>query len=72
MSSTFVGASLEVLEHHATQHPCPPAEPRLAICPCGRSLALVCPTCDEPVFGVAAPGEACEHLLELLGQEVAR
>lgn len=71
--TAIVGASPEVIEHHIGLHPCHSTETRIAICPCGRALAIICDECDEPMFGVAGPGDAaCEHLAELLGMEAVR
>lgn len=63
-----VGASPEVLSHHADQHPCPlDAAPVVRICPCGSTHALCCPHCERIVFACARRGTPmCDHLAELL------
>lgn len=64
--SPIVGASREIIAHHAAQHACPDVGPcRVRACPCGRALAIHCAWCELPVFVVAAPGVPyCEHLRE--------
>jgi hypothetical protein len=62
-----IGASLEVIEHHAAQHPCGRHRAVEVWCPCRTTLALVCRRHGEAVFGVVVPGTWCRHAHELLG-----
>lgn len=64
----LVGASEEVIRHHADQHACGDVgHVQIRSCPCGRSRALCCPSCGEPVFVASLPGLPCQHLAEVLG-----
>lgn len=61
-----VGSSVEVIQHHSAAHQqtCAGGREREVPCPCGAVVALVCPTCDEPLF-LAGDPDACEHAREL-------
>jgi hypothetical protein len=62
-----VGASAEVIRHHAEVHPCGRHPAREVWCICGTTAALVCRVHREAVFGVVMPGTWCIHAVELLG-----
>jgi len=58
-----VGASMEVLQHHADQHPCD-ADPVYLLCPCQKTFLVVCSECEEPVFLACKEtetGDTCQH-----------
>ena len=67
--SARVGASPEVLRHHAAQHPCRDAETFEVLCPCGSCVAICCAECRDPVFLAVLPGSWCEHAQELWGAQ---
>lgn len=65
-----IGASEEVIRHHASEHPCPPGVPAdERVCPCGSTVAICCGRCEEPVFVAVQPGSWCEHAEELAGDD---
>jgi hypothetical protein len=64
-----IGASAEVIEHHARLHPCGPQEAISVVCPCGTTHAICCMKCREPVFGAVMPGTWCRHAVDLIGPE---
>lgn len=70
----LVGISREQIAEHARRHGCLSIdEPGAVVCPCGACVAILCPSCDAPVFVAALPGSApCEHLLELVGRRGGR
>jgi hypothetical protein len=57
--------SAELIAHYAGLHPCPDDDPMEILCPCGDTVALLCPTCREPVFFSTRPATWCEHAREL-------
>lgn len=62
-----IGASPEVIEHHADLHPCVDAKAVEVACPCGNTVAIFCDECREPVFLALQPDrEPCIHFRELL------
>jgi hypothetical protein len=62
-----VGASREVIEHHARQHPCGEhVGARHVWCSCGTTVALVCDACQQPVFMATRPGSWCPHAAGLV------
>jgi hypothetical protein len=64
----LVGASEEVIAHHAQQHACDPgADCEAVMCPCGKSAALVCTACHQPVFVALSGAVMCQHARELIG-----
>lgn len=65
----LVGASEEVIAHHAAAHPCADASVAHVLCPCGRCVALVCRQCEQAVFVAVAPieGSPCVHATKLRG-----
>lgn len=66
-----LGASEEVLRHHAEQHGCPEDDspPREVMCPCGTTVAIVCASCGDPVFICVKPGTWCQHATAASGDE---
>jgi hypothetical protein len=57
----IVGASHEVLSHHAAQHPCEDHGSTVLNCPCGSTAAILCDACGLPLFLSVEPGTWCEH-----------
>jgi hypothetical protein len=60
----MVGASPEVIAHHARRHGCGAVLDGI-FCPCGDALAFVCPACDRAVFLAVKAGTWCPHAEEL-------
>jgi hypothetical protein len=58
-----VGASAEVLRHHAKRHErrCPSARANIGPCPCGPTHVIACDRCGAAVFVAVAPGTWCMH-----------
>lgn len=57
----LVGASEEVVAEHLRRHECEDADAGATVCPCGLTVAVVCMSCDLPLFMATAPGSWCEH-----------
>jgi len=58
-----LGASLEVIEHHARRHAdagCRAVGAAEQVCPCGTTVVLVC-GCGSPQFVAVSPGTWCPH-----------
>jgi hypothetical protein len=64
------GASEEVLDHHARQHPCD-AGVTARTCPCGTTKAIICKGCGEILFVGVEPLTWCPHAAALLPEVAA-
>jgi hypothetical protein len=64
---TAIGASREVIEHHARLHDrtCPNGDAVVLMCEHRRTVVFVCTECLQTVFGVFAPGDPCHHAAEV-------
>jgi len=61
-----VGASPEVIEHHARRHTaeCGRSDGYEWLCDCGTTVVIVC-GCGNPQFVAVSPGTWCPHAAEL-------
>lgn len=71
LSQPPVGASPEVIRHHAAQHQkmCGCVGGYVHICPCGRAHLLRCDR-DLPVFVAVMPGTMCQHAVAAMREQV--
>jgi hypothetical protein len=70
MTATIVGASPEVIEHHAKLHArgCLFGKASIVPCGCGLSHAINCSQCGGVVFYAVAPRSWCEHIAGAVGR----
>lgn len=64
MTRTPIPLSLELIRHHEDLHPCRAGTVGVE-CPCGDCLAMMCPSCDQPLFVACKRGTWCQHAREL-------
>lgn len=65
----MIGASLEVLKHHAQQHidRCGEERGTMRVCPCGATAAICCARCDDILFlATSTHRPPCRHARPLL------
>ena len=62
-----LGASVEVIQHHTTQHVarCGSHPINEYTCPCGTAIVLVCTGCNDVVFLATPPHRWCVHADEV-------
>jgi hypothetical protein len=56
-----VGASPEIIREHICRHGCSDFGIVEKRCPCGKSVAMICTECAEPMFLAVEPGTWCKH-----------
>lgn len=63
----MIGASEEVLRHHAVEHGrrCPSSRPVEMRCEHGSTILIACSRCREQVYLVVAPDTCCSHAAEV-------
>ncbi len=62
-----LGASREVLRHHAVDHGrrCPSSRPVVMCCEHGSTTLVACSRCHEQVYLMLAPDTCCSHAEEV-------
>ena len=62
------GVSPELVRHHLRLHAerCPSMGERQRFCPCGKTVVIVCTSCDEMTFVCVAPDTWCQHAEDLM------